>query len=145
MCVLQIEGLVNGWLRDIKGHGAGKDRAEWHLYEYKGNRKLTAKTADQLILDDAHQEKRQRRGPSDLDEDNHNVLERHQRKVELLRKPPYVSMQPMQVHCIHSPPVCICPASHTPLPFWWSAPPLTHTPIICAHPLPLPPPLLLLS
>ena len=125
---------MKNWLRDIKAHGSGKPREEWHLFLYKGDRKLVAKSADELILDanssggrGAHaagssggggaqsdaagssgggggaqpQDKRQRRGVSDMDEANHNVLERHQRHVDLLRKEPYARMQPAQVCCTH--------------------------------------------
>ena len=113
------------WLRDIKAHGSGKPRDQWHLFAYKGDRRLVAKSENELILDEhanssgsggaqpnaagssrggigaSPPDKRQRRGVSDMDEANHNVLERHQRHVDQLRKEPYARMQPAQVCCTH--------------------------------------------
>ena len=88
------------WLRNIKAHGDGHPRESWELWVYKGGRKLMPKTADTLRLEEA---KRPKRGPSDLDEDNHNALEVYQRKIDILLKVPYAKMANQQVNPPPSP------------------------------------------
>ena len=75
-----------------QAHADGKPEHTWDQYIYKGNRVLTSKSEDQLLLEEGRAAKKAKKGMADLDEHGQGVLESYQRKVDDARRPPWASL-----------------------------------------------------